>query len=647
MNHHLNKQQFNDEFRTPEVVIDAEGQSYATRGLVANTQGAATVPQEIVASYLNKRLYEIGVRHVFAIPGDYIAEWVETLDMPDYNPDGLIRQHPNNEMCAGYAADGYGRSGNGKVGCVAFTYGVGALNSVNAIAGAFVENVPVIMINGTPSRAQFNSQRDQGILWHHMFDGSGTDKRVLENVTEMAVTIDNPATAPALIDTALRTCITESKPVYIEIAVGMEFMPCEPVPATPLVAVPVPQAEATLNQAVEAVYAQLQSAESLIVMGGVEIARAGIQDDFKTLVQALNAPYMSSLLGKSVLSEYDTDINFSGVFNGKNSQQNVQDLALKSDCILNIGVDATDFNLSGLVNADSPVGTPLPTLLSATRGAIKVSCNDGCNPDLYWGDIQVSQFVPALLAKIQGAWTPPVNDYPQLVGSPWDIPEPDQGELSAAITWDSFKQYLHHHMMEEGDVLLADTGLTFYGMQNVKVASNGYVAQLSWGSIGYSVAANYGVGLSLRDSGSSNRAITVSGDGAFSESINALGTIAQLDLGSIVFVMNNKVFAIEQWLVDPTVYADGSTKPFLPLCEIPQGEIWDYVKLAEGFGGQGFVVNTNQQLRDAMNAINADYAEAASGSGTSAVSPFYLVSVEIEARDIPSNTRWKVEEAQK
>ena len=37
--------------------------------------------------------------------------------------------HANNEMCATYAADGYGRTSAQTVGCVAFTYGVGTLNA--------------------------------------------------------------------------------------------------------------------------------------------------------------------------------------------------------------------------------------------------------------------------------------------------------------------------------------------------------------------------------------------------------------------------------------------------------------------------------------------------------------------------------------
>lgn len=115
----------------------------------ARQVGAET---ETVATYLNKRLAQIGVKHVFTIPGDYIEEWVDTLDDPAQNA-GLVRVHPNNEVTATYAADGYSRAAAGTIGCVAFTYGVGVLNAVQAIAGAHVERVPMVVINGSPSVA--------------------------------------------------------------------------------------------------------------------------------------------------------------------------------------------------------------------------------------------------------------------------------------------------------------------------------------------------------------------------------------------------------------------------------------------------------------------------------------------------------------
>lgn len=352
----LTPKQFRRQFRSPQVLFNPLTKTGIDRTLLAAARTNESVEAETVASYLNKRLAEIGVRYVMAIPGDYISEWVETLDTPCNA--GLIRIHPNNEMCATYAADGYGRAtGGNSVGCVATTYGVGALNAVQAVAGAYVEDVPLVLINGSPSTAQFNSQRDQGVLWHHMFDGSYTDLRVFEEVTRMAIRIDNPAFAADLIDAALIACITDSKPVYIEIANTMEAYPVAPVSSrAPLVKSPVPQNQTSLMEAVASILPVLTNAENLVVLGGMEIARYGVQESFTALLNAVKAPYLSTLFGKSILSEYNAPY-FSGTYNGKNSQQNVQDLIGKADVILSLGVHETDFNFSGLATVDTTPDT--------------------------------------------------------------------------------------------------------------------------------------------------------------------------------------------------------------------------------------------------------------------------------------------------
>ena len=223
-----------------------------------------------VGAYLSTRLYQIGVRHVFAIPGDYIASWVESLDDPQTS-FGLQRVHPNNEMCGAYAADGYGRSTDKSVGCVAFTYGVGSLNAVQPVAGAFVENVPLVIIDGGPSQSQLNSHRDQGMLWHHMIDGTGVDRHIFQNITAAAVRIDNPKTARELIDTALRTCISKSKPVFIELAIDIDKQPCGSPPTDQLDFSHSLQSKKLLDEAIDAVFNRISKAKSLVVAAGSEI----------------------------------------------------------------------------------------------------------------------------------------------------------------------------------------------------------------------------------------------------------------------------------------------------------------------------------------------------------------------------------------
>jgi len=594
---------------------------------------------ETVATYLNKRLAQIGVGHVFTIPGDYIEEWVGTLDDPEQNA-GLVRVHPNNEVSATYAADGYGRAVPGTVGCVAFTYGVGALNAVQAVAGAYVERVPMVVINGSPSTAQYHSERDQGTLYHHMLDGSRTDERILREVTEIGVRIDNPATAPDLIDAALRTCLTTSRPVYIEIAALVAGQSCCPVPDAPITAAPAPQSPQSLQEATQAVIQHMRRARRLVLFGGVELARYGLQERFARLVELSQAPFVSSALGKSFLSE--SHPSYAGVYMGRSSQDNVQELMTEADCVVALGVLDTDFNYLGVVtpdyDPDAATKLPGPTHIQARGGAVLVGKGLA-----YWGDVRLDELLDALIATLEGHRALPHAPFPGLEGSPWDIPPTSDFDPDGGITWDSFKSHLAHGFLgrydeQEQPVLVADSGFSFVAMTNVKVPRGGFIAQLAWAAIGYGVGATYGAGLAQRVANTGRRTVTVTGDAAFAETIQALGTAAQLGLGGVFFVMDNRVYAVEQWLIDPAAFAGDAPPPdFAPLCAIPQGHIWDYVKIAEGFGGRGFAVSTNAELADVMDQLRDDPIHPVTGQPT-----FTLVAVRIPAKDLPDNTRWKV-----
>lgn len=623
----LNRGHFGREYRTQPSVTPVCVEAIATS-------------TETVATYLNKRLKEIGVGHVFAIPGDYISEWVETLDNPEQNA-GLVRVHPNNEMTATYAADGYGRATNQTVGCVAFTYGVGAINAAQAVAGAKVEQVPLVLINGSPSVAQSNSERDQGVLYHHMLDGSHTDQRIFHELTAIAVKIDNPAIAPDLIDAALRTCITTSQPVYIELANQVAKQSCKPLPDEPLRPVPVPTSEASLQEAISAVLAHMRQAKRLVLMGGVEIARRGIQEKFARLVALSQAPYVTSALGKSILSEFREDIRFSGVYMGQSSQANVQQLMENADQIVTLGVQDTDFNYLGVVTPDYDPAVasalPGPTHIQARNGAVLVGKGLA-----YWGDVGLEPLIDGLIAALADQ---PLehSPFPGLEGSPWEIATLGDRDLNEPITWDSFKSLLYHDFLAQYDEanspqLVADSGFSFVALINIKVPESGYIAQLAWAAIGYGVGAASGVSLANEIAGRQRRTVTISGDGAFAETVNALGTMAQLGQDNVIFVMDNRVFAVEQWLIDSNAYCPEPSAPeFKPLTQVPQGCIWDYAKLAEAFGGRGYAVSSNAELRDVLGQLREVPINPVTGQPT-----FTLVAVRLPAKDLPANTRWRM-----
>ena len=166
-------------------------------------------------------------------------------------------------------------------------------------------------------------------------------------------------------------------------------------------------------------------------------------------------------------------------------------------------------------------------------------------------------------------------------------------------------------------VVLADTGLTFYNLNNIRVGENGYVAQIAWGAIGYSPAASYGVKLALDAAGQEQRrVVSVSGDGAFAESANAIGTIAELGLDNVVFVMVNGVFAIEQFLIKANAFKQPlGDPPFTALTQVRQSSLWNWKDVATGFGGVGYEVTTNAELAEVIEVLKAGSPPAATSTG--------------------------------
>ncbi len=103
-----------------------------------------------VGSYIASRLSEAGVRHYFAVPGDY-----NLILLDEFLKNGDLKMISCcNELNAGYAADGYARA-NG-VAAQVVTFSVGGLSALNAIAGAYARG-PVCAHNLGRAQHEFRN----------------------------------------------------------------------------------------------------------------------------------------------------------------------------------------------------------------------------------------------------------------------------------------------------------------------------------------------------------------------------------------------------------------------------------------------------------------------------------------------------------
>nr|CAB3464967.1 unnamed protein product [Digitaria exilis] len=220
--------------------------------------------------HLARRLVQIGASDVFAVPGDFNLTLLDYLIAePGLNLVGCC-----NELNAGYAADGYARSRG--VGACAVTFTVGGLSVLNAIAGAYSENLPVICIVGGPNSNDYGTNR----ILHHTIGlpDFSQELRCFQAITCHQAVVNNLDDAHEQIDTAIATALRESKPVYISVSCNLAGLshPTFSREPVPLFISPRLSNKANLEYAVEAAAAFLNKAVKPVMVGGPKIRYGSI-----------------------------------------------------------------------------------------------------------------------------------------------------------------------------------------------------------------------------------------------------------------------------------------------------------------------------------------------------------------------------------
>ncbi|MFJ8047772.1 thiamine pyrophosphate-binding protein [Streptomyces luteogriseus] len=602
----------------------------------------AISPQCTVARYLALRLAELGITHLFGVPGNHLGPFLTTL-----RAEGDIEWVGTpTEGGAGQAADAYARIHG--VGAAAVTYSVGAFNLLNACGGAYVEQVPLIAVNASPPYEQWQNYRALGLLTSHMSPRAESNLEAYRQVTVDAQVVSHPGLAPGQIDAALTACLSERRPVYLEVMEDLWDEPC-PEPEAPLVRRDRPfsaRNQPMLDSAVQAVLTLIEEHPGPdgrprpVVWAGEEIDRFRLAGQLTDLVEATGVPFCTTVGAKAVVDE---DLpQFHGVYNGHASHPDVHDVFKDwATCRIGLGAWSTSKNLGG----EQCVGTDW---VMAAHGGVSVGTT-------YFPDVRLEQLLPALqdaLVKAYGSGGLAADYYAEShahhgprAHRPAAL-EHHRASLRAArskhrrsehLTYDGVFDRINHFLNHEsGDdwTVVSDAAFSLIGSMNLSLPAGGFLSQVSWLSIGWSVGA--ATGAALAPERADVRPMVFVGDGAFQETCQELSTHTRLGLRSVVFVMDNGHFyGIEQMLVHPSYYADRDREPDHYNVLHP----WHYDRLADVFTGRdtpanGAVVAHAEDLDDLLDRLG-DPADPLNAGPL-------LVRVRLHRHDYPRAMAYKV-----
>ena len=180
-------------------------------------------PMNLTESLLHA-LKAHGAKQIFGIPGDFALPYFRIIEQSAILPLHTLSHEPG----VGFAADACGRISGG-LGVAAVTYGAGALNMVNAVASAYAEKSPLVVLSGGPGKGESQS----GFLLHHQAKTLDSQFQIYKEITCDQIRLDDARRAPADIARALANCLRHSRPVYIEMPRDMVAEPCLPVTPEP------------------------------------------------------------------------------------------------------------------------------------------------------------------------------------------------------------------------------------------------------------------------------------------------------------------------------------------------------------------------------------------------------------------------------
>lgn len=532
-----------------------------------------------VADYLLTRLKQLNVTEVFQIPGDYVKHFTQALE--DF--DGIRTIGTSNELDASYAADAYARTRG--LAAVSLQYGVSTFSALNAIAGAYVERSPVVVISAAPGADARQIGSMYNVLYHHSTGNLNADQEVYERVTVAAETLSSSVDAPEKIDQLIIAALTHQRPVYIACYKEVWGEPC-PKPSDKKLKAEIPKSEtAALENAVSQAWSQITQAKAPLIFAGVEILRHGLSNLLEELIKESGILYTTTSLGKTVLDEKGD--KFIGTYSDQASIPEVIKLVEASDCILSLGTIITDDYLWLVENKFSD-------MIQATTQEMRVGY-------FTYNNVTLKDFIEALIQRFKKSSSyplktiaPPQPQFPE----PWKSnSDPKYDKTPEIITFNRF--FEHTVSFLEKQKMLQDIVLTFGVSSSMYVATNiyglsqnAYISSAAWQCIGFETGAASGAQL-----GSGKQAWTVAGDGGFMMIAQSLSTLVKYNINSVIFVMSNGVYAIEQVYVDMDSFQAGPSHKFDEFDILPK---WDYQALAKAFGANSYRAETVSELDEVL-----------------------------------------------
>lgn len=257
-----------------------------------------------VADYVFKLLAERGIRHAFLVVGGGAM----------FLNDGLRRETRIRPVCCHHeqacaiAAEGYFRAG-GRLAVINITTGPGGLNTLTGVMGQWTDSIPALYLSGQVKYVT-TVQADLSNDLRQLGDQEVDIIRVVRPLTKYAKMITDPLTIRYELEKALHIATTgRMGPVWLDLPMNVQGAMVEEEELASYK--PEEDGQCNVIPRLDELLAGLEAAQRPLIVAGHGIRLSGCKDVFRTIVEELRIPVVTTFNGFDLLP------NDSEVFAGR------------------------------------------------------------------------------------------------------------------------------------------------------------------------------------------------------------------------------------------------------------------------------------------------------------------------------------------
>lgn len=469
-----------------------------------------------VASGIVKILEEEQIDTVFGIPGEQIIPLYEALS--ESNINHVLTRH---EQAAAHAADGYFRS-SGKIGVCIATASPGALNFTMAVATAFKDNVPLLILTGDNDLEFRGTDHFQ----------STPQVEIFKHITQASYNPLNGTEAMYVLRAAIYELKTIPKgPIHInlskDVLLGEDFNDFDLCYLC----------EDDLSNITRAQELIDKSERPLFILGAGAITQ---RDALEKIVEKYKIPVTTTFHAKGIISESNNlNLGLSGIRSTPRAKYAFD----AADCIIALGIKASE--------------RTLPTI---PDNLVHVNINS----DVLIGNYPIHGKVEDFLAEIRFKEVGWISEILK-IGNDIEIEGIDDDLKPQAAIKRILNKFPDNIIVSDAGSHTTWTTLLKKSSKPRQLLFSGAMAPM-----GYGLPAAIGAAIATGE-----KIITINGDGDVQMNIQELATLKENNLDVIVFILNNSEFGIiRQW--QENIYG---MDPYQVSLNNP-----DFVKLASSYG---------------------------------------------------------------